>query len=330
MPVAADGSRNNHVWVLNAPRNVTGEVTVVSATIVHSGFLHDTSSGWDHLAVGARGIALESALEVMGFSRNAASATWLGEVFGETAAPQTLADATAGRGPTFWAGDPPYMKFENYDEAGGAFGTPIELHQLDAGPFYVKAEIDDFDIRVEVYQHGQLLTGFPKSCSQSADDPNDPRCRATLAEFNRDKGDAFFGFVMGPPTGGFVNREVGVLNASVQVLKEGVEDVQPPGMPLAVQISCPPTYSPWNQRFRVTITPPGSGNVTHYEVIKQPVNHYNPPSVINSGPATVQDISFNHVNGPIRIRARACNAGGCGPLLEAPGQVFTGMCVWNP
>lgn len=217
---------NNASWFLNAPNGVWGDLSRVTATIVHEGFLNGPN-GWDHLAVVTRGTTLESSLQFLGFGSGASSAFFWGEnlaAAGGLNSPQ-LSSFIRGRGPTFWAKgagpcgantQQPCMVFENYSmhHFGGnvlvGAGIPLSLSN---SSFQIRVDTDDSDIKVWVTQGGQLKAYA--SCLQHTG--GDARCGAQPGDGA--VGDAAFGFVMQSPIPNYTGKKVGVLSSSSKVLE---------------------------------------------------------------------------------------------------------------
>lgn len=215
---------NNASWVLNAPNGVWGELSRVTATIVHEGFLNGPN-GWDHLAVMTRGTTLESSLQYLGFGSGASSAFFWGEnlaAAGGLDSPQ-LNSVIRGRGPTFWAKGAsscptknPCLVFENYSlhHFGGnvlvGAGIPLVLSNES---FEIRVDTDDWDIKVWVWQGGQLKAYA--SCLEHTG--GDARCGAQPGDGA--VGDAGFAFIMQSPIPNYTGKKVGVLSSSSKVFE---------------------------------------------------------------------------------------------------------------
>jgi hypothetical protein len=231
---------NDASWTLNAPSHVWGEISRVTATVVHDGFLTGGhTQGWDHLAVVTRGTSVDGAHSLVGIPSWQSQAFFWGEHVSSqgyypdgTMRPELQA-LIKGRGPTFWASGAngacttnptlPCLIFENYAMHGVGpvlIGAPIPL-ALNSGPFEIRVDTDDYDIQVWVWQNGQQKAYA--SCRQFTG--NDARCGRMPSD--GELGDTMFGFIMGTVPSYVPNRSIGVLNARSQVLQWQYRDTCP-------------------------------------------------------------------------------------------------------
>lgn len=218
---------NDRVYFLNAPNSVWGELSRVTATIVHEGFLNG-SHGWGHLGIITRGTTLEPSLQYLGYPGGTSTAEFWGENLAPAGFPgPELSSFFRGRGPTFWAKEAcgantpntqqPCLVFENFSrhhfpEKDVLVGAGIPL-ALSNASFEIKVDTDDYDIKVWVWQGGQLKAYA--SCLEHTG--GDARCGAQPGDGA--VGDAAFGFVMQNNLPNYTGKKVGVLSSSSKVLQ---------------------------------------------------------------------------------------------------------------
>lgn len=218
---------NDPVWVLNAPNGVWGDLSRVTATIRHDGFLNG-QYGWGHLGILTRGTTLEPSLQYLGYPSGTSTLAFMGESLAGAGA--HLSAFLRGRGPAFYAkgtagptipglcptiAQQPCVVFENFSRhhLGGdvLIGPGIPLSLTDE-PFQVRVDTDDFDIKIWVLQGGQVKAYA--SCLQHTG--GDARCGAQPGDST--VGDATFGFVMNNLTASGIGKSVGVQSSSSKVL----------------------------------------------------------------------------------------------------------------
>jgi hypothetical protein len=236
-PTIQNSDPNDAVHFLNARDSVWGEVSELTATIVHDGFLN-TNAGLDHMALSVRGASMEGVLGGMGYGANAPSAFTYGEhVNAAFAAGQitltNLHRAISGRGPTFWpAGTPmcrdtryPCMIFENYTvnlsgpglvcqttSPANPCGYDVAL-PISSANFEVRVQADDWDTTTTVSQGGRVIA--TSSCR--AISGNDARCGPQSGDAAQ--GDAFVANVVRNTGPGSSGRRLGTINPVVRVLR---------------------------------------------------------------------------------------------------------------
>lgn len=212
---------NDAAWFFNAPNNLASIRTEVTATVVHGGFLNQTGSGWDHLAVLTRGTNLESSLQYMGYPANTQYLQFYGEAL---SGGPTVTTFARGRGPTFWAKGTgfcgntalPCMILENYTAhlSGNGLITeaPVPL-ALSDGPFDVYISTTSSNIEVMVTQNGQIK-GFI-NCQLMR--PGDQRCGGYATDTVH--GDVAYAHVMHAIPPAHAHRQVGVVNVGVSLYR---------------------------------------------------------------------------------------------------------------
>lgn len=227
---------NDAVWFFNNPDHLWGQLSELSATIVHDGFLNGPH-GLDHIAISVRGASMEGLLQQIGPS---SASTWrftFGEhvsaavAAGTVGMPQLRA-ALSGRGPTFWpvgagvcsTAGMPCMVFENYTVNLDAPGLVCANNAwpcsaavalpLGTGPFQVHVSADAWDTRTIVTQNGWTLANV--SCR--AISGGDARCGAQPGD--QADGDAFIANVVADSGSGWSGRQLGALDVTVRVLRQ--------------------------------------------------------------------------------------------------------------
>jgi hypothetical protein len=236
-PIIANSNPNDAVQILNANDGAWGELSELTTTIVHDGFLN-TNAGLDHIAVAIRGGSMEGMLGQMGYGANTPSVFTYGEYVGAAVGTgqvsvANLHRALSGRGPTFWpAGTPlcrdsryPCMIFENYTvnlSAPGlvcqttAMGSPCGYDvalPISAANFEVRVQADDWDTTITVSQGGQVIA--TASCRVLSG--HDARCGAQSGDAAQ--GDVFIGNVVRNTGPGSSGRRLGTINPTVRVLR---------------------------------------------------------------------------------------------------------------
>lgn len=227
---------NDAGWLVNMSDGVWGDVTKLTATLHHGGFLANTYTGMDHIAVGIRGASHDAGLMQMNWP---VASRFL---FGEELRPlggtnPALLNMIAGRGITFWPAGSTYCVdrsrpcaiFENYTvNAAKSRGEPEQdglvcrynrfncgtvALPLTSASFQVRLTADDYDVRTVISQNGVTLANVSCRALTSSWTPGgDSRCGAQAADVAL--GDAFIANVIGAVP---VARTVGATGITVSV-----------------------------------------------------------------------------------------------------------------
>jgi hypothetical protein len=236
-PIITNSDPNDAVQLLNANDGAWGDLSELTATIVHDGFLN-TNAGLDHIAVAIRGGSMEGMLGQMGYGANTPSVFTYGEHVGAAVGTgqvsvANLHRALSGRGPTFWpAGTPmcrdsrhPCMIFENYTVNLSAPGLVCQTTSpanpcgydvalpIGAANFEVRVQADDWDTTTTVSQGGQVIA----TASCRALSGNDARCGPQAGDVAQ--GDVFIGNVVRNTGPGSSGRRLGTINSTARVLR---------------------------------------------------------------------------------------------------------------
>lgn len=236
-PTIPNSNPNDAVQFLNARDTAWGELSELTATIVHDGFLN-TNAGLDHMALSVRGASMEGVLGGMGYGANAQSVFTYGEhVSAALSAGQiSLGDlhrALSGRGPTFWpTGTPmcrdtryPCMIFENYTVNLSGPGLVCQTTSpanrcnydvalpISSANFEVRVRADEWDTTTTVSQGGRVIA----TASCRAISGNDQRCGEQSGDAAQ--GDAFVANVVRNTGPGSSGRRLGTINPIVRVLR---------------------------------------------------------------------------------------------------------------
>lgn len=225
-------SPNDAVLLVNGNNLAYSDRTVLTATLVHDGFLN-ASIGLDHIAVSARGGSMDRLFPLLNRSVWTTSYFGYGEQIDATAGPAAagtpLGEALYGRGPTFWpAGSPlcsdtryPCMIYENYTIqisnssgnlcAGLLCGYDVPL-RISSAPFQITVIADDWDVVTNVSQNGVLMAST--SCRTISG--GDWRCGAQNGDFGMI--DGFIANVVGD--GAAAGRRLGATNVTIRAQNE--------------------------------------------------------------------------------------------------------------
>ncbi len=237
--VQAAPADNNAAWLVNMTDAAWGDVTKLTGTITHGGFLQAPSGQLDHIAIGTRGASFDAGLaQFMPAIPATDSRFFFGEAL-ERAVPGTVSVANlqrmlSGRGITFWPVNSPYCRdkarpcaiFENYTvNSRGTDGLVCRNNVRDncvestaltltTAPLQVTVVADDWDVRTTIRQGGvHRATISCRTITTSASAPQgDARCGAQAQ-------DAAYGdsFVANVITTTSAPRSVGATGLTVTV-----------------------------------------------------------------------------------------------------------------